>query len=123
MGYRRLPEGEFSRIFGDPEQAEAYICDLGGGLDLDTLISLADNPDALKEKGIDILAALEERERDPRRVDLEKEWHLLHFLLTGDASMKVGHRPDNPLYNVVMGGTKPWWKPDMDRLGFCARPT
>ena len=36
---------------------------------------------------------------------LEKEWHALHFLLTGDASLEPPSPVPPPLGNVVQGGT------------------
>lgn len=36
---------------------------------------------------------------------LEKEWHLLHFLLTGEADLEALPQPP-PLGDVVMGGTE-----------------
>jgi hypothetical protein len=42
---------------------------------------------------------------DPNVLSLEKSWHTVHFLLTGDKSMTPRHLPDQPLHNVVMGGT------------------
>jgi hypothetical protein len=36
---------------------------------------------------------------------LEKEWHALHFLLTGDASLDPPSPVPPPLGNVVFGGT------------------
>lgn len=41
---------------------------------------------------------------DPNILSVEKSWHTLHFLLTGDRSMTPRHSPDRPLHNVVMGG-------------------
>lgn len=38
------------------------------------------------------------------RVSLDKDWHALHFLLTGDDRMDEGLVPP-PLGNVVLGGT------------------
>jgi hypothetical protein len=47
-----------------------------------------------------------EAERVAGRVcRLEKEWHALHFLLTGDASLDPPSPVPPPLGNVVFGGT------------------
>jgi len=42
---------------------------------------------------------------DPNVLSLEKSWHTVHFLLTGDKTMTLGHVSDQPLHNVIMGGT------------------
>lgn len=102
--YRRIPQAEFERLQADPKKAEEFVCSALPGFSLDDLIALGDNPDAMGGSGADILAAFQKREDDPSRVDLEKDWHALHFLLTGDSSMETEHRPDQPLHNVVMGG-------------------
>jgi hypothetical protein len=45
------------------------------------------------------------RMNDPDLLSLDKSWHIIHFLLTGDKTMTPHHSPDKPLHNVVMGGT------------------
>ncbi|NEO86542.1 MAG: DUF1877 family protein [Spirulina sp. SIO3F2] len=40
----------------------------------------------------------------PAVLDLGKDWHALHYLLTGDTSMEPSHNLDAPLHNIVMGG-------------------
>lgn len=102
--YRRLPKKEFERYLSDPDKGEAFLCATLPGFDIDTLTTLAQNPDALRAKGPEILAAFRKQQEDPARVDLQKDWQALHFLLTGDSSMETEHRPDDPLHNVVMGG-------------------
>jgi len=102
--YRRLPKKEFEHLLNNPEEAEAFLCASLPGFDTDTLMALTQTPDALRAKGPEILAAFERQNEDPTRVDLQKDWQALHFLLTGDGSMETEHRPDQPLHNVVMGG-------------------
>jgi hypothetical protein len=38
---------------------------------------------------------------DPNVLSLEKPWHTVHLLLTGDRSMTPQHLPDQPLHNVM----------------------
>ena len=102
--YRRLPKKEFERLLSNPDEGEAFLCASLPGFDTDTLMALVQDPDALHAKGPEILAAFEKRNEDPTRVDLQKDWQALHFLLTGDSSTDTEHRPDEPLHNVVMGG-------------------
>ena len=44
--------------------------------------------------------------RDPRDFNMEKDWHIIAWLLTGDAKIKEEHVPDAPLHNVIFGGLK-----------------
>ncbi|HSV13830.1 MAG TPA: DUF1877 family protein, partial [Tepidisphaeraceae bacterium] len=50
------------------------------------------------------LAALLQEHRDPRRFDMEKDWHIVGYLLTGRAEMIEEHRPDDLLHSVIFGG-------------------
>ena len=102
--YRRLPKSEFERICRDPEQRENFTAPNLPGLDLDELMKLSGDPQAMQAKGPEILAAFQRGREDTSRTDLDKEWHALHFLLTGESSMDTEHRPNDPLHNVVMGG-------------------
>jgi hypothetical protein len=102
--YRRLPKQEFERYLSAPDEGEAFLCATLPGFGPDTLMALAENPDAMRTKGPEIMAAFQKQQEDPTRVDLQKDWQALHFLLTGDGSMETEHRPDDPLHNVVMGG-------------------
>jgi hypothetical protein len=102
--YRRLPRTEFEHLLRNPEEGEAFLCASLPGFDTDTLMTLAQDPDALRAKGPEILAALESQNEDPTRVDLQKDWQALHFLLTGDSSTAPEHRPTQPFHNVVTAG-------------------
>ena len=42
---------------------------------------------------------------NPNVLSVDKSWHTIHYLLTGEKGMTPRHVPDNPLHNVVMGGT------------------
>lgn len=44
--------------------------------------------------------------RDPRDFNLEKDWHIIGYLLTGDAKINEEHIPNAPLHNVIFGGLK-----------------
>src|SRR5438046_2752591 len=50
------------------------------------------------------LAALLQEHRDPRRFDVEKDWHIMGYLLTGRAEMIEEHRPDDLLHSAIFGG-------------------
>lgn len=102
--YRRLPKEEFDRIRRDPIEREKFTLPNLPGFDLKSLMELSSNPQAMAAKRHEILAAFKRGREDPTRADLDKDWHALHFLLTGDSSMDIEHRPEDPLRNVVMGG-------------------
>lgn len=44
--------------------------------------------------------------RDPKDFNLEKDWHILAYLFTGDAKINEEHVPNAPLHNVIFGGLK-----------------
>jgi hypothetical protein len=44
--------------------------------------------------------------RDPRDFHMEKDWHIIAYLLTGDAKIKEEHISNAPLHNVIFGGLK-----------------
>ena len=53
-----------------------------------------------------LLAEMRERESSDRFLALGTNWHGLHFLLTGDATLVEQSTPSpSPLGNVVQGGT------------------
>ncbi|HXI70433.1 MAG TPA: YfbM family protein [Verrucomicrobiae bacterium] len=94
--YRRVTPHEFAKLQSDPKAASSFF-----GTNLDDLE--LDNPEAL-------LAKMQEQESSDRYLDIGKDWHALHFLLTGDG--ELGEHvtpPPPPLGNVVQGGTETEW--------------
>jgi hypothetical protein len=91
--YRRITPGEFTRLQADPKAAESFF-----GTSLDDL----DDPEKL-------LARMQEQESSDRYLGIGKDWHALHFLLTGDGELKPHPLPPPPLGNVVQGGTETQW--------------
>jgi hypothetical protein len=59
-----------------------------------------------KEERFAKLAAAIRESRDPRQFNMEKDWHIIGYLLTGEAKIKEEHWPDKPLHNVIFGGLK-----------------
>lgn len=103
VGYRRMSQQELDSLAADPQRAIATLCE-PPGLNPELLAELAANPQALQERAAEVVAAMQNAQVDTTRVDLGKDWHAIHYLLTGDASMERSHDRDNPLHNVVMGG-------------------
>jgi hypothetical protein len=92
--YRRITPEEFTRLQEDPDAAASFF-----GTSLEDL----DNPEQL-------LAKMEELESSGRYLSIGKDWHALHFLLTGDGELKPHALPPPPLGNVVQGGTETEWE-------------
>lgn len=90
--YRRLTSGEFQRLLDDPGEASVYFgCDFG----------FTD----MKR----IYAYLDRLSADERYLDIDKNWHGLHFLLTDSGSLGAT-QVLGPLGNVVLGGTPTKWE-------------
>lgn len=91
--YRRITPEEFNRLQADPKAAECFFG-----------TSLEDMSDPEK-----LLARMQEQESSDRYLNIGKDWHALHFLLTGDGELKPHPLPPPPLGNVVQGGTETQW--------------
>jgi hypothetical protein len=90
VNYRRITPQEFANLQSDPKAAASFF-----GTSLEDL----DDPEAM-------LARMEEQESNDRSFALGKDWHALHFLLTGDGDLRPHPAPPSPLGNVVQGGTE-----------------
>lgn len=44
--------------------------------------------------------------QDPAHFNLEKDWQIIAYLLTGDATIKEENLTNAPLHNVIFGGLK-----------------
>lgn len=42
--------------------------------------------------------------RDPRQFDMQKDWHTMGYLITGQAEIVEKHMDNDPLHNVNFGG-------------------
>jgi hypothetical protein len=92
--YLRVSPGEFQRFLNDPKAAAAFEL-----VDMDHMELLDD----LNE------AAITRLEESNNYLDIDRDWHALHFLLTGKAEMDGTSVPP-PLGNVVLGGTDTKWE-------------
>ena len=50
------------------------------------------------------LNSLLQESRDLRRFDMEKDWHIVGYLLTGRAEIVEEHRENDLLHSVIFGG-------------------
>ena len=91
--YRRVSPEEFARLQADIKAAETFF-----GTGLEDL----DDPEKL-------VAKMQEQESSDCYLGIGKDWHALHFLLTGDGELKPHPLPPPPLGNVVQGGTETQW--------------
>jgi hypothetical protein len=90
--YRAVSERELERLRGDPDAADDFFY----GADL------LDDVDAMLRREAEETAA-------GRRLSLEKDWHALQFLLTGDAALDLPPDPAPPA-SVVLGGSETEWE-------------
>lgn len=103
VGYLRMSPQEWVSLEADPQRALDRICQLPG-LDPELSEDLVAHSQNMEERAAEIMAAMPNAQADTTRLDLDKDWHALHYLLTGDTSMEPSHNPDDPLHNIVMGG-------------------
>jgi hypothetical protein len=86
--YRRIKPEKFAELQNNPQVAASFF---------------EWDEDSYGIEGIDISRS----ENKENYFSLEKDWHALHFLLTGDTSMSMEENTQvlPPLCNVVIGGT------------------
>lgn len=101
--YRRMSEHELGTLEADPQQALETLLQ-PPGIAPELMAELMANPQAIQDRAVEIMAAMYNAQADTTRIDLDKDWHAMHYLLTSDTSMEPLHNPDNPLHNIVMGG-------------------
>ncbi len=105
VSYRRLSEPELDSLEADPRQAMEFLFSSSmPSIDPEVMAAILADPETMQQKAAELLAAMQQAPADTSRVDLDSDWHALHFLLTGDNSMEPSYDEDDPLHNVVMGG-------------------
>ena len=82
--YLALPPEDYVSLESDLEAAEEFFYGM-------------EDFDAMDQRR-------EEEKAQGRRLSIEKDWHAIHYLLTGDPGMEE-HVVPPPLGNVVLGGT------------------
>jgi len=108
--YRRLSDQERARLENDPPYASSlFPADTPPPMPPEVLARMKEkrrNMGVLKRLLVwFMMRKMIAKMNDPDLLSLDKSWHTVHFLLTGDKSMTPRHLPDQPLHNVVMGGT------------------
>lgn len=108
VDYYRLPRPERVKVTQDQDAWDKFetrlleaqfkaMQDALGKLKLDGLSE--------KERIAKVNVAIE-KSRDPAHFNLEKDWHVIAYLLTGEATIKEENLPNEPLHNVIFGGLK-----------------
>jgi hypothetical protein len=108
VDYYRLPQAEREKVTKDQATWDKFqhhlittesqaLKDGLGKLQLDGL--------SREERYAKIGDALR-KSRDPAHFNLEKDWDILAYLLTGDAKLKKENLPNAPLHNAIFGGLK-----------------
>jgi len=59
---------------------------------------------ATQEEKLGKFTAVLEESHDPKRFDMEKDWHTVAYLLTGESEISEVHREGDSLHNVILGG-------------------
>src|SRR5262245_56222731 len=67
-------------------------------------IAALDKFSGTREEKFAKLNSLVKESRDPRRFNLEKDWHTLVYLFTGNAEIVEEHREADLLYSAIFGG-------------------
>jgi len=108
VDYHRLPQAERKKVTRDQVTWDKYELDLikaQSKATQDALGKLQLEGLSREERFAKVDAAIREC-RDPAHFNLEKDWHVIAYLLTGDANLKEEHLPNAPLHNVIFGGLK-----------------
>src|ERR1044071_2559567 len=108
MDYYRLPQAEREKVTKDQATWDTFKTHLieaqSKGM-RDALDKLQLNGLSKEDRWAKINAAIE-KSHDPAHFNMEKDWHIIAYLLTGDATLKEEHLPKPPLHNVIFGGLK-----------------
>jgi uncharacterized protein DUF1877 len=87
--YRAISPAGFAELLADPEKANSFF-----------------NPLRDPNENLEQMSEREQQQEEAGQFfDLYKEWHTLHYLLTGESSLEEPSRAPAPLGNAVRGGT------------------
>jgi hypothetical protein len=108
VDYYRLPPSEREKVTHDQATWDRFKSQLlkAQSEALRNAIEKVKVDGLSQEERLAKLNAAIKQSRDPRSFNLEKDWHIIAYLLTGDAKLKEEHIPDAPLHNVIFGGLK-----------------
>jgi len=106
--YYRIPAAERERVTSDQSSWEQFRQRIQSAYfqSFQSALAALEGFGGSQEEKFAKLEALLEESRDPRRFDMEKDWHTVGYLLTGRAEIVEEHRPDDVLHSVIFGGHK-----------------
>jgi hypothetical protein len=108
VNYYRLPPSEREKVNRDQatwDQFKSQLLQAQSQAFRDAIDKVKVDGLSREERLAKLNAAIKQSQ-DPRQFNLEKDWHIIAYLLTGDAKIKDEHLPDAPLHNVIFGGLK-----------------
>ena len=108
VNYYRLPPSERENVTRDQatwDQFKSHLLQVQSKAFRDAIAKVKVDGLSPEARVAKINAAIEQS-HDPRQFNLEKDWHIIAYLLTGDPKIKEEHLPDAPLHNVIFGGLK-----------------
>lgn len=108
VDYYRLPQAEREKVTKDQatwDKFKLHLIKAQSKAMRETVDKLQLDGLSKEERWAKINAAIE-KSRDPTHFNMEKDWHIIAYLLTGDATLKEEHLPKAPLHNVIFGGLK-----------------
>ena len=108
LDYHRLPPTEREKVTKDQatwKKFSLHLLEARNEAMKNALDKLKLDGLSKEERFAKIDAALKQI-RDPKHFNMEKDWHTIAYLLTGDAKINEEHVPGAPLHNVIFGGLK-----------------
>lgn len=108
VDYYRLPKTEREKVTQDQakwDKFHTHLIKAHSEAVRDALDKLKLDGLSTEERLLKIAAAME-KVQNPAQFNLEKDWHVIAYLLTGDAKITEAHQPNAPLHNVIFGGLK-----------------
>ena len=104
FNYYRMSETQFRLIENDPVQASALFGFVPAAISPAMFAKIEAQLAKQGAQGQAQLQKLRRQMADRASLSIDKEWQVIHYLLTGERAMKPQHQPTRPLHNVVMGG-------------------
>jgi hypothetical protein len=108
VNYYRLPPSEREHVTRDQatwDHFKSHLLQAQSQAFRDAIAKVKVDGLTPEERVAKLNAAIKQS-HNPRQFDLEKDWHMIAYLLTGDPKIKDEHLPDAPLHNVIFGGLK-----------------
>lgn len=87
QSYRRITQAELSKLLADEQWALSFL-----GLDLQDVDAMVNYQMSLQSS--------------ENYLSIGKDWHIIHFLLTGEHELSESYQAQTALQKAVMGGTE-----------------